>query len=341
MATRRSFLAMLGMGLFSASAAWADPPRVVSAPVPASDAVDIVRQYLTFHATNEWTQAYALLSRTTQKMFSVEQFAQITPNPVGSSADNTPPIFIAVAPLFANTRGMVGYTYQVVGIAPEDPHTVLVSAQPQSTEQTGPTKPLLLRIVTAPDPQTGASRIEMEPSLLRTAPIEFAKARENARQAASLSNLRQISLAMIMYAQDHNEHFPPAANWVDAVTPYLTVDLHTHTVNLHTQEERQRIISSLFHDPSAPDSQKWSYAFNSNLSGLSLAHVDKPATTVLLFESSAGVKNASDTGESIPHPGRHSGGTDYALADGHCKWYHDALSEADRRQYLSFSPTDN
>ncbi len=40
----------------------------------------------------------------------------------------------------------------------------------------------------------------------------------------------------------------------------------------------------------------------------------------LLFESTAGVKNAADTGDSVPMPGRHNGGTDYALADGHVKW---------------------
>ncbi len=334
MATRRSFLAMLSMGLFSAAAAWADPPRVVSAPVPASDAVDIVRQYLTFHATNEWTKAYALLSHTTQAYMPFDQFTEVTPFPAGSPADNTPPILIAIGSVFANTGGTAGYTYQVIGIAPEDPHTVLVSAQPSQAGLGKAAPPLLLRLVTVPDPQTRASRIEMEPSLLKTDPVVFEKAREMARQTASLSNLKQISLAVIQYTQDHNEHYPPAAKWVDAITPYLVG-------TSETQARKQQILMSLFHDPSAPDSQKWSYAFNSNLSGLSLAHVDKPATTVLLFESSAGVKNASDTGESIPHPGRHSGGTDYALADGHCKWYHDALSEADRRQYLSFSPTDN
>lgn len=331
MATRRSFLASLGMGLFSAAAVWADPPRIVSAPVPASDAVDTVRQYLTFHATNEWTKAYALLSHTTQAYMPFDHFTQVTPFPAGSPADNTPPILIAIGSVFANTGDTAGYKYQVVGIAPEDPHTVLVSALPPQAGLGKAAPPLLLRIVTAPDPQTKASRIEMEPSLLKTAPVIFGKARENARQTTSLSNLKQISLAMIMYVEVHDERFPPAGKWVDAITPYLVG-------SGSTPAEKARIMASLFHDPSAPDSQKWSYAFNSNLSGLSLAHIDNPATTVLLFESNAGVKNASDTGESIPRPGRHSGGTDYALADGHCKYYRDTLSDADRRQFLSFSP---
>jgi len=334
MATRRSFLAGLGIGLFSAAAVWADPPGVVSAPATATDAVGTVRHYLTYRATNEWTKAYALLDRTVQAQIPLDEFARPQPFPSGSSVDGMPPIAVAIMSLFVNTGDTAGYKYQVVGIAPEDPHTVLVSALPPQTGADKAASPLLLRLVTAPDPQTGASRIEMEPSLLKTDPVVFGKARENARRTASLSNLKQLALAMIMYAQGHDERFPPAAKWVDAITPYLTANLHTH-------EERQHAIASLFHDPTAPDSQKWSYAYNSNLSGLTFAQIDKPQTTVLLFESSAGVKNAADTGESIPRPGRHSGGTDYALADGHCKYYRDALSEADRRQYLSFSPTGN
>lgn len=37
----------------------------------------------------------------------------------------------------------------------------------------------------------------------------FAKAREQARKSACTSNLKQLGLAWIMYAQDHDEMFPP------------------------------------------------------------------------------------------------------------------------------------
>ncbi len=334
MATRRSFLAGLGIGLFSAAAAWADPPGVISAPAAATDAVDTVRQYLAYRATNEWTKAYALLSLEMQKMVSLNEFVRSQPFPSGSSAEGMPPSLVAMYPFFVNTGDILSYKYQVVGIAPEDPHTVLVSAQPQSTGQTDAAKPLLLRVVTVPDPLARVARIDLNATIERNAPLEFAKARENARQTASLSNLKQLSLAMFRYAYYHNEHYPPAAKWVDAISPYLAGTSGSHA-------ERQRATASLFHDPSAPDGQKWSYAFNSNLSKLTLAQVAAPATTVLLFESNAGVKNAADTGQSIPRPGRHSGGTDYALADGHCKYYRDTLPAADRRQFLSFSPTGN
>ncbi|HAZ64394.1 MAG TPA: hypothetical protein DCZ72_12415 [Armatimonadetes bacterium] len=45
----------------------------------------------------------------------------------------------------------------------------------------------------------------------------FAKAREKARQTACLSNLKQIGLAMMQYAQDYDESYPA---WVDFWGPF-------------------------------------------------------------------------------------------------------------------------
>jgi len=40
----------------------------------------------------------------------------------------------------------------------------------------------------------------------------FARARENARRASCMSNLKQIGLAMIQYTQDYDEHITPYSN---------------------------------------------------------------------------------------------------------------------------------
>jgi len=57
----------------------------------------------------------------------------------------------------------------------------------------------------------------------------FARARENARKAACMSNLKQIGLAAMMYVQDYDEHYPimdiyPVLNsggrWYDLLQPY-------------------------------------------------------------------------------------------------------------------------
>lgn len=41
----------------------------------------------------------------------------------------------------------------------------------------------------------------------------FARARENARRSSCQSNLKQIGLGLLMYAQDHDERFPMAYNY--------------------------------------------------------------------------------------------------------------------------------
>jgi prepilin-type N-terminal cleavage/methylation domain-containing protein/prepilin-type processing-associated H-X9-DG protein len=43
----------------------------------------------------------------------------------------------------------------------------------------------------------------------------FAQARTKARQASDMSNLKQLGLAWLMYAQDYDEKFVPRGVWVD------------------------------------------------------------------------------------------------------------------------------
>jgi prepilin-type N-terminal cleavage/methylation domain-containing protein/prepilin-type processing-associated H-X9-DG protein len=67
----------------------------------------------------------------------------------------------------------------------------------------------------------------------------FAKAREKARQISCVSNMKQIGLAVVMYAQDYDEMFPPkgvCANgswewdgWETLVAPYVKNGAHTGT----------------------------------------------------------------------------------------------------------------
>lgn len=51
----------------------------------------------------------------------------------------------------------------------------------------------------------------------------FARARENARRAACLSNVKQLMLGMAMYVQDNDERFPPqygTSLWQNIIQPY-------------------------------------------------------------------------------------------------------------------------
>ncbi len=58
----------------------------------------------------------------------------------------------------------------------------------------------------------------------------FARARENARRASCMSNLKQIGLGIMQYSQDYDERMVPAASatspgnnvaWIDLLQPYV------------------------------------------------------------------------------------------------------------------------
>jgi len=49
----------------------------------------------------------------------------------------------------------------------------------------------------------------------------FAQARQSARGAASTSNLKQLSLAIMMYVQDYDETYPANQIWDDPASPLL------------------------------------------------------------------------------------------------------------------------
>lgn len=124
-------------------------------------------------------------------------------------------------------------------------------------------------------------------------------ARAQAQTTACQSNLKQLALGMLMYAQDYNEKFPPAERWEDAIRLYVK-------------------NFQIFTCPAVP-SQEHGYAFNRALSGKSLGGVPRPAETILVYESAAGQKNAADDGSSWPEPPRHGTSNGCAYADGHVK----------------------
>jgi prepilin-type N-terminal cleavage/methylation domain-containing protein/prepilin-type processing-associated H-X9-DG protein len=48
----------------------------------------------------------------------------------------------------------------------------------------------------------------------------FGRARENARRTACQSNLKQLGLGMVQYAQDYDETYATSFNWDSLITPY-------------------------------------------------------------------------------------------------------------------------
>jgi hypothetical protein len=127
----------------------------------------------------------------------------------------------------------------------------------------------------------------------------FAQARERARQAICLSNVKQLSLAMQMYAQDYDDRLPQRANWMDSLELYVK-----NEAVLHCPSVRQDSPTS------------YGYAFNSALGGKKRSKLPGLATTPALYDSSNLARNASDPVTSLPNPPRHLGNV-IGYADGH------------------------
>ncbi len=136
----------------------------------------------------------------------------------------------------------------------------------------------------------------------------FGKAQEKARQTTCLSNVKQLNLGMLMYAQDHAVReqmqlaagvFPPSGAWADGIEPYVR-------------------NPALLQCPGAPELE-YGYAMNSAVGGAGIMSLGNPATTELLYDSTANSKNANDALTSLPSPGRHYGFNNIGYVDGHAK----------------------
>lgn len=120
------------------------------------------------------------------------------------------------------------------------------------------------------------------------------EAEADALEQTCTSNLRQLALACLMYAKDHNGILM-TANWADEVMQYA-------------QNE------ALLRCPSIPGDIP-PYAMNEKLLGLSLDAIADPARVVLLFEREPGEGPAIGGPDKLV--ARHNGNTVVAFADGH------------------------
>jgi hypothetical protein len=94
----------------------------------------------------------------------------------------------------------------------------------------------------------------------------LAKAKERAQTINCVSNVKQLGLAVRMYATDNNDKFPAAASWCDAIQAYVQ--------------------SPKPFQCAADPSQRCAFAYNRKLDSVKQDDIDPQ--TVLFFESSAG-----------------------------------------------------
>lgn len=191
----------------------------------------------------------------------------------------------------------------------------------------------------------------------------FAKAREKARQASCLSNLKQIGMGLMMYAQDFDERLPatyqdmvggidwPLYSWRGAMYPYV--------------KNSQLFVcpsdSAPGADPSPNSLGPVSYAANDRVMlanrgpvSNTIGDITEPANTLMVFDSWMASRwcawwnsdpsgnnwgcEARPSGLVVPVGGsaaltndlsRHNGGFNAAMCDGHAKWFKSGAADWD------------
>jgi len=139
----------------------------------------------------------------------------------------------------------------------------------------------------------------------------LSKAKQRAQTINCVNNMKQLGLAARIYSSDHNDHFPPAATWCDALRPIAG-------------SER------VFQCPAADPNQRCHYGYNARLDGVD----EKTANpdTVLFFEIEGGW-NVSGGPELMLHKSRHGRTYVVAFADGSVQ-----QMSADRLATLRWNP---
>ncbi len=174
----------------------------------------------------------------------------------------------------------------------------------------------------------------------------FARAREKARQSSCLSNVKQIVLAGMMYAQDYDEKF---AHYNISGQYYYEYDQDYHPGMWYKTLQPYIKNEQIYHCPSygyvrAPDrydDDTSGYGYNRYIDGESMADFEYPAETVMLADA-GGASNyrlysrayyPSCSSSSTYIDPRHNGGANIGLCDGHAKWYKVNLPQNDCPEY--------
>jgi len=164
----------------------------------------------------------------------------------------------------------------------------------------------------------------------------FSRAREKARQTNCLSNVKQIVLAELMYAQDYDETIPwnwygvnggtaGDYTWRSAIVPYCkNVQLfqcpslrmtNTFTGGLSDWDKNAGYGMNVAH---------WNAPAPTPPFGQPLAAVEDAASCILTMESDGAYVMGWGPNETwVPTESsvrRHNDGANYGFVDGHAKW---------------------
>jgi prepilin-type N-terminal cleavage/methylation domain-containing protein/prepilin-type processing-associated H-X9-DG protein len=160
----------------------------------------------------------------------------------------------------------------------------------------------------------------------------FARARENARRASCLSNVKQLGLAALQYTQDYDEKLPssyigsaiPTAYWFQQIQPYVK----NSQVFFCPSDATHTASNSIQYTTNIGYGWNWVYLTQAactpagyGCGGVSLSYIQSPSQTVMLGDSQDALPYViSRTGLYGALP-RHFDGADFCFVDGHVKWF--------------------
>ena len=121
----------------------------------------------------------------------------------------------------------------------------------------------------------------------------LAKVKSKRQNSDCVSNVKQVSLAIRLYADENEGKCPQAADWCDAITPNLA--------GKHVFQCPQRA------------GNEGAFAFNAKLAGKTLSAI--PPDTVMIFESSSGWNFTGGADDVIQRP-PHGRNFVFGFADG-------------------------
>jgi hypothetical protein len=125
----------------------------------------------------------------------------------------------------------------------------------------------------------------------------LARAKSRAQGINCMNNVKQLNLALIMYASDHKDTYPPADQWCDLILPYTGGS------------------AAVFHCPSDVAS-RCSYGLNTNIANKRISDLGLPAKTVLVFSSGNRWNQAGGRDQAAVHQHERNAVT-VGFADGH------------------------
>ena len=172
----------------------------------------------------------------------------------------------------------------------------------------------------------------------------FARARENARRASCMSNLKQIGLGFMQYTQDYDEKWPLVYSywnsttlvwWEDEVQPYIK------SYQLFVCPSQDTPLSYGTYRPAGyPNPLVTSYAANETVLGygsmMPIVTLQQPATTIIVTDVRRSIEIWDKYNDDPLTPGwlggisggvnycrvdkRHLDGANFLWGDGHVKW---------------------